>query len=522
MTAPGKHSRSGRDLNRREFLGAATASGLAISSAGLLSACGDDGGSGTAGPRKGGTLKVGLAAGSPTDSLDAHTPLSSAAVCRNLNLNEGLTQTTKDVKVELALAEELTPNATGDVWTARIRQGAEFHNGKTITADDVIFSIRRIADPKKPKNSAPLFGAVDLKGLRKVDQRTVEIPMTRPYAVLDESFAGVSAQVVPADYDPKNPIGAGPFRYVSYKAGEQGKFARFANYFGDVPLVDDIVFIDLPDDTARVNALIGGDVDVIDAVPYSQVPVLEGNGDVVVENVETGAWRPLVFNISKAPFNDERVRQALRLVADRQKIVDQAYNGNAAVAHDVNGRYASCYLSDANREQDIEQAKSLLRQAGKEGLSVELATSPVAGGVVETCQVFAEQAKAAGVTVKVRKLDPGSFFSQYTQWPFAVDYWPEHPLLVQDALGNTPNSPLNPQHFDDPEYTKLYEQASAELDADARCGTIQDQQRILFERGGHLIPALPMPSMPIGRTLGASLRIAAGGALTAGATTSSV
>jgi peptide/nickel transport system substrate-binding protein len=144
---------------------------------------------------------------------------------------------------------------------------------------------------------------------------------------------------------------------------------------------------------------------------------------------------------------------------------------------------------DVSREQEIEQAQALLKQAGQEGLQVELTTSAVAGGVVETCQVFAEQAKAAGVTVNVNKLDPGSFFSQYTQWTFAVDYWPEHPLLVQDALGNLPDVPLNPQHFDDAEYVKLYEQASSDLDADSRCQTELEQQQILFDRGGHLIPA---------------------------------
>jgi peptide/nickel transport system substrate-binding protein len=475
------------ELSRRELLVAAAAAGVALSSSGFLAACGGDGGA-SGNPGRGGTLRVGLAAGSPIDTLDVHTPISSAAVCRNLNLNEGLTQMTPDITTEPALAEELSPNANGDVWTVRLRKGLEFHNGKTITADDVIFSLRRINDPKNPKNSATLFRTVDLNGLRKLDERTVEIPMTRPFAVLDESCAGVSCQIVPTDYDPKKPIGAGPFKWVDYTAGEQGTFARFENYFGDVPLVDEIVFIDLPDDTARVNALIGGDVDVIDAVPGSQVDVLANSGGIAVENVESGAWRPIVLNTVKPPFDDVRVRQAFRLIADRQQIVEQAFVGHAVVANDVNGRYSDCHV-DTPREQDIEQAKSLLADAGQAGINIDLVTSPISNGVVETCTVFAEQAKAADVSINVRKLDPGSYFAGYPDWTFAVDYWPEHPLLSQDAYSNTGESPLNTPHFDEPEYNKLYVEASSELDPDRRCEIEMEQQRILYERGGWLIPA---------------------------------
>jgi peptide/nickel transport system substrate-binding protein len=476
-------------LTRRRFLGAVTASGVAISGGGILAACGDDDDSESTGqPRRGGVLTVGLAGGSPTDTLDAHTPLSSAAVARNLQLNEGLAATTPDSKVTNSLAEELTPSNGGRLWTARIKKDAVFHDGQPVTADDVIFSLRRIGDPKAPKNSAPLIAEVDLNALRKVDERTVEIPMKRPFAVLPESLSEVSAKIVPADYDPKNPIGAGPFKYKSFTPGERTVLERFPDYVGDVPLVDELVLVDLPDDTARVNALLGGDVDLIDAVPYGQIRVVEGDSGLVIENVRSGAWRTLTMNMSKAPFTDVRVRQAFRLIANRQEIVDQAYVGQAVVAADVHGRFQACHASDLSREQDIEQAKSLLSQAGEDKLRVELAASAVSAGVVETCQVFAEQAKAAGVTVSVRKLDPGSFFANYGKWTFGVDYWPGRPLLNQDALGNLPDAPLNPQHWDDKEYTALYRRASSELDEDRRCEILHEMQQILYDRGALLIP----------------------------------
>lgn len=477
-----------RPVTRRRFVGGAAALGVALSSGGVLGACGGGETAGGGKPRRGGSLRVGLAGGSPADTLDAHAPLSSAAVARTFNLNEGLAAQDPDLKIVLVLAEELSPNATGDVWTVRLKSGSEFHNGKTITADDVIFTIRRIADPKNPQINAPRFAAVDLNRLRKRDDRTVEIAMKRPYAVLDESFASIGSQIVPANYNPRMHVGAGPFKLQSFKPGERSVFQRFENYVGDVALVNELEMVDLPDDSARVNALTGGEVEAIDAVPYAQVPVLEKQKSVVVEDVESGAWRPFVMNMSKPPFDDVRVRQAFRLIADRKELVAQAYAGHGAVAPDLSQRYDSCGLvEEVEREQDIEQARALLTGAGQENLSVELTTSSISGGIVEASQVFAEQAKAAGVTVKLRKVDPGTYFARYGQWTFGVDYWPENPFWSQVEVGNLPNAPLNPQHWDDDKYTSLYEQGSGELDEGKRCEIAKEMQRIVFERGALLV-----------------------------------
>jgi peptide/nickel transport system substrate-binding protein len=246
--------------------------------------------------------------------------------------------------------------------------------------------------------------------------------------------------------------------------------------------------IDLPDDTARVNALLGGEVDAIDAVPYDQIPVLQGNGSMVVEDVESGAWRPLVMNMSKPPFDDTRVRQAFRLIANRHELVAQAYAGHGVIAPDLSQRYDRCALVDqVEREQDIEQAKALLTQAGRAGLTVELTTSPINAGVVEASAVFAQQAKAAGVDVQLRKVDPGTYFARYGSWTFGVDYWPDNPYWSQVEVGALPGAPLNPAHWDDAEYTALYKQGSGELDPGRRCQIEKDMQRILFERGAELV-----------------------------------
>ena len=147
------------------------------------------------------------------------------------------------------------------------------------------------------------------------------------------------------------------------------------------------------------------------------------------------------MRVDQAPFDDVRVRQAFRLIVDREQMVQQVLSGHGSVANDLYARYDPVYASDLpQRQQDLEQAKSLLKQAGREGLSVELVTAPVFQGIVEAAQVFAEQAKGAGVNVKVRKVDSGTFYGDnYLRWPFAQDFWASRVYLSQVAQGDLPS-----------------------------------------------------------------------------------
>src|SRR5262249_33799881 len=148
---------------------------------------------------------------------------------------------------------------------------------------------------------------------------------------------------------------------------------------------------------------------------------------------ETGGWRPFTMRVDVAPFNDVRVRQAMRLIVDRQQMVDQALLGEGRVAHDLYNPFDPCYAKDLpQRKQDLDKARALLKEAGHEALSVELVTAPVNAGVVEASQVLVEQAKAAGIDIRLRKLDPSSFFGpDYLKYTFAVDNWsPTNSYLV--------------------------------------------------------------------------------------------
>ena len=477
------------DLNRRQVLRGGGLAGVAA----LLSACG---GTGTqpstvgSGPRKqGGVLTVGATGGSAKDTLDPHLPVTYPDQARVLNLYEPLFLRDAAFQIEPLIAESIEAKQGGQVWTLRLRQGVQFHHGKTVTADDVIFSLRRILDPKAPGSGASGLSMIDAGSLKKVDDRTVEVPLKYPYAVLEDQLAQYALGIVPSDFDVAKPVGTGPFKFDSFTAGTKSSFTRFDNYWRQKAYVDQLVILDFPDDSAKVNALLSGQVHAIDNLPQAQINAVKAAGVNVLVS-ETGSWTPITMRVDVAPFSDVKVRQAFRLIADRPQLVAQALNGQGRIANDLYSPFDPAFNSGLpQRVQDLDQAKSLLKSAGHEGLTVEMVTSSgVGSGAVEAAQLFAQQAKAAGVTVQLRTVDSSTFYGkQYLSWPFAQDYWFTRQYIPQVADGSLPDSPYNETHWADPTFIQLIDQAKRELDAGKRKQLLQDAQKIEYDTGGHLI-----------------------------------
>jgi peptide/nickel transport system substrate-binding protein len=488
-------------VTRRDVLRGAVGGGVALAAGGLLGACGDDDGGGGGGTpaqsagtiKAGGTIRAGATGGGAKDSIDAHRPTVDTDIMRCWNLYESLAVRTPDFsKLEMLLAESIEPGKTPKEWTIRLKQGLTFHNGKPVTADDVIFSIRRILDPKDPKVGAASIGYIDEKKLKKMDDQTVRVTLEFANAGFPDDLGQYFNAIVPTDYDPKNPVGTGPFKYVSFTPGQQSEFAKFADYWeGGKPYADKLIIIDFPEDTARVNALLGGQVDAIDNLPAAQMQSVKSNPNLRVLSSETGAWQPFTMRVDQAPFDDVRVRQAFRLIVDREQMIQQVLSGQGSIANDLYARYDPVYASDLpQRQQDLEQAKSLLKQAGQEGLTVELVTAPVFQGIVEAAQVFAQQATGAGVNVKLRKVDSGTFYDpdKYLSWTFAQDFWASRVYLSQVAQGDLPDSPFNETHWKDPKFIDLIQQARAEVDDAKRKDILHEAQTIQYEQGGYIIP----------------------------------
>jgi peptide/nickel transport system substrate-binding protein len=307
------------------------------------------------------------------------------------------------------------------------------------------------------------------------------------------------AGVVPVGYSPDaigkaNPnVGTGPYKVESFKPGQQSTHVRNPNYWrSGQPYFDKVVIIDFPDDTARVNALLGGQIDAMTDVPPAQVPVVNGRSGMKVLESPSAAWTPICMRVDVAPFSDVRVRRAMRLIADRPQMVKQALAGHGKIGNDLYAPFDEAYYSALpQRRQDIDRAKSLLKAAGKSDLTVDLQSSNGAVGMNEGAQVFAQQAKAAGVTVNVKILDSDTFYGdQYLKWPMSTDFWGSRNYLSQVAAGSLPTSPYNETHWPgtgDAKFLTLYKQALSTVDKKKRTEILHEMQKLEYNDGGYII-----------------------------------
>lgn len=482
----------GPALSRRTILG-----GTVLGLGALLSACG----SGEAStipkpsgpPVKGGRLRVGLAGGGASDTLDAHSPVNTPDIARVVNLYEALLYRDEDFALQPLLALSATADDSALVWTVKLRPGVRFHDGRPMTSKDVVATFARIMNPGDPKSGAAALAI--LEDVVPVNDLEVEFRLNTPTATFDDSLGQYALGIVPADYDPAHPIGTGPFTAKSFDAGRRSVFTRNNHYWREnEPHLDELVILNFSDDDALINALLSTQVDAIGQVPLALLEVIGADPRIDTLNSNTGAWMPFTMRVDKEPFDDVRVRQAFRLAVDRPQMIEQVLSGNGTLGNDLFAPFDPG--NDKNlpqRTQDIPQARKLLAEAGyPDGLDIELVTAPIQAGAVEAAQVFAQQAAAAGIRVRIRRVDTTTFFGDdYLSWTFAQDFWYTRNFLpqVNNSMLNT--SPYNETHMEDPEFLALAEKAATEIDEGTRNSLIAQAQEILYERGGYIIWGFP-------------------------------
>ncbi|HET9600611.1 MAG TPA: ABC transporter substrate-binding protein [Acidimicrobiales bacterium] len=510
----------GRVISRRQLiLGGTSAAAMAA----FLAACGsDDGGAGsgttaggadtTAGggattaaggadttaaaagsPQSGGTLRVGVV-GSTNDIVDGQFIVAKADQARLIAGWEPLVSYDADFNVvyENALAEEIETTAA-DLYVIRLKEGIVFHNGKPVTADDVIYSFQRRLDPDLGLAPA-LIPLLDASGLTKVDDRTVQVQLKQPAVTFINGLAEYIATVVPVGYTREDPvqIGTGPFQLESFTAGAESVHKKNPNYWDTgKPYLDEVQIIDFADPASLVNALSSGDVDAIVDVPFAQASTISADSNLVLLESEAGSWLPITMAVDQAPFTDPKVRQAMRLIVDREQMVERVLSGHGRVANDMYGVFDACYPDDfPQRTQDIEQAKQLLADAGQEGLEIDLFAPDDTAGLPELAAAFADQAKEAGVTVNVKVLDGGTYWGdEYTKRTFATSFWGTRPYLNQVGAGSLKESTYPETHWppEGSNFEALYFEALAETDDAARCEIIRQMQQQEYDEGGNII-----------------------------------
>jgi peptide/nickel transport system substrate-binding protein len=441
-------------------------------------------------PKVGGTLRVGLLGGGSSDTLDPQKLVSTPDFARLTNLYDPLTELAPNAtSVTNCLAQEVVSDKTAGVWTIRLKKGIEWHNGKPLTADDVVFSLRRYCNPSFSGRRIDWMGPQNVK---KIDAHTVQLHLPVPFVDVPTQLAGFDVAIIPVGFNPAKPVGTGPFVYQSFTPGQSSTFIRNKNYWREV-YPDQLEIIDFSDPTSEQNALTSGQVDAIDAVPAAEIPIIKANRNLKLLISPTGAWRPFCMRVDVAPFNDPRVRQGMRLVVDRHQMLQNAFAGQGAIGNDLYSRFDSDYNHGLpQRAQDLEKAKSLFKAAGVS--SVTLTTTEAVTGLNEASQILAQQAQGAGMTINLQNVAAGSFYgTNYLTYPFSVDYWDGSPFFSQvDKILRTNETHwgmqraggLSPQET---QWVKLYKEARKTLNPGMRKELIHEIQKIEYDYGGYII-----------------------------------
>ncbi|MDP2293709.1 MAG: ABC transporter substrate-binding protein [Actinomycetota bacterium] len=446
------------------------------------------------GGTKGGTLRVGVV-GSTNDLMDGQYIVARADQARLITGWEPIANYDDDFNIAFthSLAEEIEAKAP-DLYVVRLKSGIEFHNGKTVTAEDLIYSFNRLIDPEL--GIAPnLTQFVDANSFKALDDLTVEITLLQPSVAFLNGMADYGATVVPVGYerfsgDPATQIGTGAFKLKSFTPGSESVHVRHENYWGE-SFLDEVQIIDFSDQAALVNALSSGDIDVAIDLPYAQAAAVESNGELVLLESQAGNWQTITMRVDVAPFDDVRVRQAMRLIVNREEMVQRVLSGHGRVGNDMYGVLDGSYPDDfPQREQDIDAAKALLEEAGLAGADFEVFAPDDTAGLPEFITAFAEQAKAAGINVTATVLDGGTYWgAEYTQRAFATSYWSTRPYLNQVGSGSLPTATYPETHWppEGSNFVELYQQAIAEVDQEKRYAIIREMQTQEYEEGGNII-----------------------------------
>jgi peptide/nickel transport system substrate-binding protein len=431
---------------------------------------GDDDGADGDESATGGTLVAAI--GGDPDQLDPHTTTSSFAFTVLENVYDTLVQPGDDLTPEPALAASWETSDDLLTWTFTLREGVTFHDGSPLTAGDVVASFERIAEEGA---NAFRLGAVD--AFEAPDDLTVVMELNRPAPnLLDQigAFKGMAiapAAAIEAGTLGDEPIGTGPFSFVSFTPGDNVELAANPDYWGEGPFLDGVEFRVIPDESVKLTNLETGEVDWIDSVPPQQLDQLAEDDAIVLGRVAGNDYWYMALNNAREPFDDPNVRRAIGFALDIDTITEAAKFDAATPNETAIPETSFWYLDYAPYGQDVDEAQRLLDEAGVSELTIDLMVTNEFPETVTSAQVIASQLAEVGIDVEIRTEDfstwladqgEGEFDAFALGWLGNIDpddfYYAQH-----HSTGG-----FNFQGFADDEVDELLDAARVETDQDTR------------------------------------------------------
>jgi peptide/nickel transport system substrate-binding protein len=498
-----KNELDGERLSRRDFLRYATLLGMSVTAAGQLAGLSRPKNLLAAVPKRGGVLKI----SQQIQKIDHPARFSWLMPSNSMRMIfEYMTLTDGDNITHPYLCESWSASDDLKTWTFKVRKGIKFNNGDTFTANDCIFTINQWLDKDVKSSLLGLVGSyLDPTGIEKVDEYQFNLNLKRAEIAVPEHFFQYTAQVInhrtfEGDIK-KKPHGTGPYTLDSYNEGEICVVKARKDYWqkgadgNPLPYIDEIRFIDMGSEVApQIAALKSGDIDLIDASdnPGPQIMMaVKDDRHIEVLPVATATVRVLRMRVDLKPWKDNRVRMALKLCQNREKILALAYQGEGLQGQDfhVYPKHPE-YCQKPVPPYQPDKAKLLLKEAGyPNGIDVKLAVGSEWSDVVRYAEVLKQDALPGGIRVNIQTMPVSQYWEKWTEVDLGITPWTHRPLgTMVPNLGYIADDegkpvPWNETRWVDKEFSELLDKASGTLDVEARRKIFCDLEDIQMKRG---------------------------------------
>ena len=444
-------------------------------------------------PRKGGRLRVAAGASSIADTLDPAKGVTVADYVRHNMFYSCLTSIDTSLAPQMALAESIS-STDGALWTVKLRKDVRFHDGKPLSSADVVYSLLRHKNPataSKVKQVAEEFADIKATGPLeiqiKLDSANVDLPLllgTSHFAIIKDGTSDFATAV-----------GTGPYKCKEFKPGMRSVGVRNDAYWKPgKPYLDEIEYFAIADEAARVNALLAGDVHLINAINPRSAPTVTATSGYTLFESKTGNYTDLIMRDNLGPVKNPDFVLAMKYMFDREQIRKASMRGFATIGNDQPVQPSSRYYFAGlpQRTMDLDKAKYHLQKSGMAGMSVPLVASTAANGSVDTAQILQLSAQKLGLNLDIKRMPADGYWS---------NHWAKHPMSFGNinprptvdlmfSLFYKSNAPMNVSGWKNEKFDQLLEVARGETNDAKRKQMYADMQVLVHQQCGVGIPIL--------------------------------
>ncbi|RWO56708.1 ABC transporter substrate-binding protein [Mesorhizobium sp.] len=477
-------------VSRRDFIQLGLAAGLTVAAGDKLFVT-----VARAEPQRGGFAKLGMAHGATTDSIDPAGYLDTfTQTAFSGAMSNSLTEVDAKGSIQPDLAESFETSDDATTWVFKLRKGATFHNGKTVTADDVVASMQYHMGVDTKSAAKSLLESVT--NIKADGPETIVFKLNSgnadfPYIMSDYHLVVMPAKDGKADWE--SGVRTGAFVLENFQPGVSAKLKRNPNYFKNgKPYFDEVEFIAITDLAARMAALSTGEVDYIGRADLKTLGMLKRKPNIEILEVTGYGHYTLPMNVTVAPFDNPDVRMALKWAIDREEIAQKIFLGHATVGNDNPIAPAIKYAINPEPQHkfDPEKARFHLKKAGIENLKVDLSVADAAfAGAVDAAALIRETAAQCGIDVNVvREAEDAYWDNVWLKKPWCASYWSGRATADwMFTQAYSADSSWNDTFWKNPRFNELLIQARAETDEAKRSAMYAEMQQLTHDEGGAIV-----------------------------------